>query len=104
MLSDPAAGTKRAKAALAGIERIKLRADHRSRLPSVTSPQEQLRELRDTLAVIAENGQIIVEGLPTPDDTRKETLRVKADTWLNTIAGGVEGHWLKAQLEGRPRP
>ncbi len=103
MVSHPVAGTKRAKAALAGIERIKLPAGHRSRLPSVTSPQEQLDELRDTLAVIAENGQIITEKLTIKtDEATKKALRGKSDAWLNTIAGGVEGQWLKSQLDPLP--
>jgi len=110
MLADPAAGARRASASLDALNRIELPEGHHSRLPSVTTPKEMLQQLRDTLAVIAENGQIISTELPAIESLLKSDkaaeakanaamLGTKADEWLKTIAGGVEGHWLKETLK-----
>jgi hypothetical protein len=110
MLADPSAGARRAGVALEALNGIVLPQGHRSRLPSVTTPQEMLQQLRDTLAVIAENGRIIATELPAIESLLKSgkadeakakaaALETKADEWLKTIAGGVEGHWLKESLK-----
>jgi hypothetical protein len=115
MLDHPAEGVSRAKAALEAVSKIKLPADHHSRLPSVTSPQEMLSEITGTLAVIAENGQIIAEQMPRlrkliADKKTDEanalaaTLQKKADAWFGTIAGGVEGLWLKEAIADKLNP
>jgi len=63
-----------------------------------------------TLAVIAENGRIISTELPAIESLLKSDkaaeakanaamLGTTADEWLKTIAGGVEGHWLKETLK-----
>ena len=109
LIAHPAAAARRAKAALDGLTPIRLPVGQRPRLPSVTSPQEMLNQLRDTLAVIADNAQIIAEQLPALDALLKagktteaaaqaRMLRKRADAWSGTIAGGVEGCWLKKTL------
>lgn len=112
ILSNPAAGASRARRALEALASVKLPEGHHSRLPSVTSPQEMLDELRGTLAIIAENADLYARQLPAIDALLKagkkaeakaqaaETLK-KADAWFGTIAGGVEGLWLKETLEAR---
>lgn len=102
-------GGRRARAALDGLSHVQLPADFHSRLPSVTTPEEMLDQLRDTLEVIAENGQIVAEKLPELDGLLKNgkseeakalaaALEAKADAWYGTVAGGVEGLWLKETL------
>jgi hypothetical protein len=109
MRMHPAAGAKRAQAAADALAKIELAPSHRSRLPSVVSPQEMLDELRGTLAVIAENGRIIKEKLPAIEALEKDgkqqeaeariaEVRATADKWFGTINGGVEGLWLKERL------
>ena len=74
-----------------------------------------LDEVRGTLAVIAESGQIIAEQLPKLDallsagktseaQALAATLQSKADAWFGTIAGGVEGLWLKETLATKLGP
>jgi hypothetical protein len=115
MVQKPAAGVRRAASALTAIEKVRLAKDHHSRLPSVTSPQEMLDEIRGTLAVIVENGEIIAEQLPKLDELLKSnkadeakalaaTLQAKSDAWFGTVAGGVEGLWLKESLAARTNP
>lgn len=112
MVAHPADGAKRARAALDALNKINLPANHHSRLPSVTSPQEMLGQLRGTLAAIAENGEIIADQLPALDALKKAgktdeanaleaKLRAKADAWFGTVTGGVEGAWLKAALNDK---
>ena len=110
MMQHPAAGARRAQAALDRLTKVQLASDHRSRLPSVILPREMLDELRGTLAVIAENGRIAAEELPALDALLRddkpaeakataESLRAKADGWFGTVSGGVEGSWLKEMLD-----
>jgi hypothetical protein len=109
MTSNPKDGAQRATAAMEAIAKIKLPADHHSRLPSVTSPQEMLNELRNSLGVIAENGRIIAEEFPKlsalktagkTDELKEQiaALQAKADGWSGSVAGGVEGQWLTQTL------
>jgi len=112
MIADPAKGARRAADALRAVAKINLPTGFHSRLPSVTSPQEMLDQIRATLAVIAENGQIMATQLPALDamlksgqkeDAKKlaTTLQAKSDSWFGTVAGGVEGLWLKETLASK---
>jgi hypothetical protein len=105
-IAHPAAAASRARSALNALTNIHLPPSHHSRLPSVTPPSEMLAQLRDTLAVIAANAQIIAEQLPSLDELIKTgkndqaramaaTLEAKAQGWFDSIAGGTEGYWLK---------
>ena len=58
IVKDPLKGEGRARRALEGLAQIKLSPEHRSRLPSVLSPQETLTQLRDALQVIADNAEL----------------------------------------------
>jgi hypothetical protein len=115
VIAHPADAERRARAALEALLRIKLPDGHRSRLPSVVSPQEMLGELRATLSVIAENAKRISDNLPALDAKLKAgkldeakaqaaELEGKAKAWCETVAGGVEGAWLsqavKQKLDG----
>ncbi len=115
ILAAPAEGARRARRALAGLAGVRLAEGHRSRLPSVTSPQEMLDDLRGTLAVIAENADLCARQLPALDALLQEggkekagalaaDLRKQADAWSGTVAGGVEGLWLKETLEAKLDP
>jgi len=115
IVSNPAEGAKRARQALAGLKSVNLAPGHLSRLPSVTSPKEMLDELRATLAVIAENAEIVAQQLPAMDALiqagRKDSanaiaavLRKKANTWAGTMAGGVEGFWLQKTIQAKLAP
>ncbi len=112
VVEHPLAAGKRARQALAAITKIDLSSGHRSRLPSAISPAEMLDEMRATLAVIIENAGFCAQELPAidaliesdrKDDARARAavLRQRADEWSGTIAGGMEGLWLKETLEAR---
>jgi hypothetical protein len=115
MIANPVAGANRARRALAALAKVTLPQGHHSRLPSVTSPQEMLEELCGTLAVIIENAELCAHQLPAldalikaskPDDAkaRAAELQKKADAWFGTIAGGMEGFWLKETLQAKFAP
>ena len=115
IVANPVEGAKRARSALAGLASIKLAEGHRSRLPSVTSSQEMLEELRGALAVIAENADICAQQLPAIDARIQAgrmdeataiaaEVRKKADSWFGTIAGGMEGLWLRERLDAKLGP
>jgi hypothetical protein len=110
MINHPAEGAERARKALEAIEKVHLAPNHHSRLPSVTSPEEMLKELRGALTVIAENGRIMASDLPAiesllkagktkPANAKIAALLPKVDRWFGTIDGGIEGLWLKETLE-----
>jgi hypothetical protein len=108
-------GAKRARQALAALAAVKLPSSHHSRLPSVTSPQEMLAELRASLTVIAENAELCAKTLPAIDaliqagklDQAKalaKVVRKKTDPWFDTLAGGMEGLWLRETLQAKIEP
>jgi hypothetical protein len=111
-VEHPEESARRAKAALNGLNKIKLADGHRSRLPSVVSPAEMLEQLRGTLEVIAETADLIAGRLREIDalvsagkieEARAAAapLREKAGKWSNSVAGGTEGHWLSETLNGK---
>jgi hypothetical protein len=106
VVADPVSAANRARRVLAAVAQITLPAGHHSRLPSVISPVEMLEEIRSTLAVIIENAELCARQLPELDrlikggqmeeaKAKAAELRRKADAWFGTIAGGMEGLWLK---------
>ncbi|HVU99776.1 MAG TPA: DUF4838 domain-containing protein, partial [Verrucomicrobiae bacterium] len=112
IIEHPATGADRARRALAALEVVKLPPGHRSRLPSVTSPEEMLQELRGTLAVIAENAEIAATQLPALDNFVRDgqsekakalaaELNEQAGKWFGAISGGMEGLWLKETVAAR---
>jgi hypothetical protein len=112
VVKEPAAAAKRARQALAGLAKIQLAEGHHSRLPSVTSPEEMLKELRGALDIIAQNADICAKELPAIAELIKAgktyaakvqaaALRKKTEPWFGTIAGGVEGMWLKEKIDAQ---
>jgi hypothetical protein len=112
IVADPVAGAARVRHALEGLERIKLSKDHRSRLPSVVTPQEMLQQMKEALRMIAENADIIAGPLRKIDtliaankldeaEQIRTGLEKRADELFGSIAGGMEGLWLRTALEER---
>jgi hypothetical protein len=112
VVNEPVAAAKRARQALTGLAKIKLAKEHHSRLPSVTSPEEMLKELRETLDIIAQNADICAKELPAIVEliksgkteeakARAAAVQKRTEPWFGTIAGGVEGMWLKETIASK---
>lgn len=112
ILKNPVEGADRARRALKGLSQIKLSKSHRSRLPSVVTPQEMLKEMEDALRMIAENAELCSGPLKKLDalleagnmeeaKVLRDSLDKRAAALFGTIAGGMEGLWLKETLEAR---
>ena len=108
-------GAKRARRALAALAAVKLPPGHHSRLPSVISAEQMLAEMRDSLTVIAENAELCAKELPAIDALIKvgkldqakalaSAVRKKTDPWFDTLAGGMEGLWLRETLQAKIEP
>jgi hypothetical protein len=113
--NEPVAVAKRARQALAGLQKVKLAEGHHSRLPSVTSPEEMLKELRGALDIIAQNADICAKELPAIVELIKAgktaeakaqaaALQKRTEPWFGTIDGGMEGMWLKETIEAKLDP
>jgi hypothetical protein len=112
IIKNPAGGAARAQRARQGLSKIQLSQSHRSRLPSVVTPQEMLEQMRGALEVIADNADLcagplrkldalIASGKMDEAKALRADLEKKAGSWFGTIAGGMEGLWLKETLQAK---
>jgi hypothetical protein len=109
---NPRQMTSLCQKALKALDKVKLDPNFRPRLDLLISPQQIKKDLVDALTVIKEYSTAVSEDLPTLDSAIKakdkhqqekllNTLKVKIDTWDNSIAGLFEARAMEQELNRR---